>query len=84
MKPPRGLTKQKATVSLKNVPEQPTRIMPKRKSAEKSAEPMDMSSKNEDAKVSHMCYVRLVRYKAPNFLSLGQASLISPTFRKIF
>jgi hypothetical protein len=51
VKPPRGLTKQKAVVSLKNVvQEQPTRIMPKRKSAEKSAEPMEIS-RHEDLKV---------------------------------
>ena len=44
VKPPRGLTKQKAVVSLKNVvQEQPTRVMPKRKSTEKAAEPMEIS-----------------------------------------
>jgi len=44
VKPPRGLTKQKAVVCLKNVAqEQPTRVMPKRKSTEKAAEPMEIA-----------------------------------------
>jgi hypothetical protein len=50
VKPPRGLTKQKAVVSLKNVPALPTRILPKRKSAEKAVEAME-TSKHDDFKV---------------------------------
>lgn len=59
VKPPRGLVKQKAVVSLKNVGQEiPTRVMPKRKSAEKSAEPMEISrheeTRNEDVEMEEM------------------------------
>lgn len=57
VKPPRGLTKQKAVVSLKNVvQEQPTRVMPKRKSTEKAAEPMEISkeTENDDVEMEEM------------------------------
>ena len=58
VKPPRGLTKQKAVVSLKNVVhEVPTRVMPKRKSAEKPAEPMEISKQENKVNYDDLVFL---------------------------